>query len=113
MPKLKSQLLSPILSEDVISFTECRNSLAEHFEKVRRTHRPIVVTQNGRVTSAIVSISDLEDLQSDLAAMRETLELYDDIRVAETEIERGETITNDEARARAHRRRGNAKLGVA
>ena len=87
----------PILSEDVISFTECRGKLGEFFEKTRKTHRPIIVTQNGRPTSVLVSIVDWEAASpyEDL----ETLEILDDVRAAEEEIERGETYTSDEVRA--------------
>lgn len=84
----------PILSEDVISFTECRGKLGEYFEKTRRTHRPIIVTQNGRPTSVMLSITDWEAAApyEDL----ETLELIDDVRVAEEESDRGEVMSHDE-----------------
>lgn len=87
----------PILSEDVISFTECRGKLGEYLEKTHRTHRPIIVTQNGRPTSVLLSITDWEVAApyEDL----ETIELLDDIRVAEEESDRGETYTSDEVRA--------------
>ncbi len=87
----------PILSEDVISFTECRGKLGEYLEKTRRTHRPIIVTQNGRPTSVVLSIVDWEVAApyEDL----ETLELIDDVRAAEEESDRGETYTTDEVRA--------------
>jgi len=87
----------PILSEDVISFTECRGKLGEYFEKTRKTHRPIIVTQNGKPTSVLVSITDWEAAApyNDI----ETLELLDDIRAAEEEIERGELYSSDEVRA--------------
>ena len=83
----------PILSEDVISFTECRGRLGEYIEKTRRTHRPIIITQNGRPTSVFVSITDWE--ASAPYEDIETLELLDDVRAAEEEIERGEVISHD------------------
>ena len=84
----------PILSEDVISFTECRGKLGEYLEKTRRTHRPIIVTQNGRPTSVVLSIVDWEVAApyEDL----ETLELIDDVRAAEEESDRGEVMSHDE-----------------
>lgn len=87
----------PILSEDVISFTECRCKLGEYLEKTRSTHRPIIVTQNGKPTSVLVSITDWEAAApyNDI----ETLELLDDVRAAEEEIERGELYSSDEVRA--------------
>ena len=84
----------PILSEDVISFTECRGKLGEYFEKTRKTHRPIIITQNGKPTSVLVSITDWEAAApyNDI----ETLELLDDVRAAEEEIERGEVISHED-----------------
>ena len=87
----------PILSEDVISFTECRSKLGEYIEKTRRTHRPIIVTQNGKPTSILLNVIDWE--LSSPYEDTETLELLDDVRAAEAEIERGELYTPDEVRA--------------
>ena len=87
----------PILSEDVISFTECRSKLGEYIEKTRRTYRPIIVTQNGKPTSILLNVIDWE--LSSPYEDTETLELLDDVRAAEAEIERGELYTPDEVRA--------------
>ena len=87
----------PILSEDVISFTECRSKRGEYIEKTRRTHRPIIVTQNGKPTSILLNVIDWE--LSSPYEDTETLELLDDVRAAEAEIERGELYTPDEVRA--------------
>ena len=48
----------PRLSEDVISFSECRNNLAACLKRVGETHRLIFITQNGRPTSVIGNIED-------------------------------------------------------
>ena len=64
-PVSRQHPLPPILSEDVIPFTECRNNLAEYMAKTRRTHRPIIVTQNGRPTIVVVGIEDWESVESD------------------------------------------------
>ena len=85
---------SPVLSEEVVPFSECRGKLAEYLDKTRRTHRPVVVTQNGRPTSVIVNILDWEAIAPAWDA--ETLEILEDIRVAEEEADRGETISQEE-----------------
>ena len=38
----------PRLDEDVVPFTECRRTLSDCMERTARTHRPIVITHNGR-----------------------------------------------------------------
>ena len=91
----RNTLHRPILSEDVISFTECRGKLGEYFDKTRRTHRPIIVTQNGRPTSVLLSIVDWESstrFDDDI----EQLELLEDVRAAEAEIERGELTSHED-----------------
>lgn len=87
----------PILSEDVVSFTECRRKLGEYFEKTRRTHRPIVVTQNGKPTSVIVSISDWEPLSASWEnEQRIATQVLEDLRISEEQFARGEFHSNKE-----------------
>ena len=64
----------------------------------RRTHRPILVTQNGRAASFFVDVADFQ-------RMREAIAIMDDVRAAEEEIERGETFSPEELRARLHAER--------
>ena len=80
---------TPRLSEDVISFSECRNNLAACLKRVGETHRLIFITQNGRPTSFIGNIEDWDNFV-------ETQELLEDVRVAEAELDRGEYITHAE-----------------
>ena len=80
---------TPRLSEDVISFSECRNNLAACLKRVGETHRLIFITQNGRPTSFIGNIEDWD-------AFVETQELMEDVRVAEAELDRGEGIPHNE-----------------
>ena len=87
----------PILSEDVISFTECRGKLGEYFEKTRRTHRPIVVTQNGKPTSVIVSIVDWEPLSNSWENEQRIAEqVIADLQTSEEQLARGEVHSNKE-----------------
>ena len=89
----------PILSEDVISFTECRGKLGEYFEKTRRTHRPIIVTQNGRPTSVILSIVDWEPFMLEWEREeRVAAQVLEDLRVGESQFARGKCHSNAEVR---------------
>lgn len=89
----------PILSEDVISFTECRGKLGEYFEKTRRTHRPIIVTQNGRPTSVLLSIIDWEPFMSEWENKeRVAAQVLEDLRIGESQFARGECHSNAEVR---------------
>lgn len=89
----------PILSEDVISFTECRGKLGEYFEKTRTTHRPIIVTQNGRPTSVLISIVDWEPIMSEWEnEQRIAAQVLEDLRIGKAQFARGECHSNAEVR---------------
>ncbi len=77
------------LVNDVMPLSEFRNSLTECIARTRRTHRPILVTQNGKSATVMFSVEDFERL-------RETFEMAEDIRISEAEIERGEVMATSE-----------------
>ncbi len=77
------------LVNDVMPLSEFRHSLTECIARTRRTHRPILVTQNGKSATVMFSVEDFERL-------RETFEMAEDIRISEAEIERGEVMTTSE-----------------
>lgn len=79
----------PVMTEDVVSFSECRNNLASCFKKVAETHRPLFITQNGKPTTLIGNIADWEEY----IAYRE---LIDDVKAAEAELARGGYLTHNE-----------------
>lgn len=90
----------PVMTEDVISFSECRNNLAACFKRAAETHRPIFITQNGKPTTFIGNIADWEEYL-------EYRELIDDVTAAEAELDRGEFLTHEEVVKQAteeHRR---------
>ena len=80
------------LVHDVVPLSEFRNSLTECIARTRRTHRPILVTQNGKSATVMISVEDFE-------RMRETFEIAEDIRISEAEIARGEVMTAAEVEA--------------
>ena len=89
----------PILSEDVVSFTECRGRLGEFMEKTRRTHRPIIVTQNGKPTSVLVSIVDWEPVSVGWEDENRIVgQVLEDLRIGEMQFARGKCRSNDEVR---------------
>ena len=88
-PRKRQLRWTPRLSEDVISFSECRNNLAACLKRVGETHRLIFITQNGRPTSFIGNIEDWDEYV-------ETQELMADVRAAEAELDRGEYVTHSE-----------------
>ena len=72
-------------SEDIVPFSECRNNLSAYMGRVQETHRPILVTQNGRAASYIINASDFDDLM-------DSIELSRDIEISRREIAEGKGI---------------------
>ena len=77
------------LSEDIIPFTEFRRTLSSCFARTTGTHRPLIITQNGRAAKVLLDIADFDELKESLAVL-------DDIRISNEQIERGETKSNGE-----------------
>lgn len=81
-------------TEDIISMSEFRTTLADCVSRTAETHRPIILTQNGRASSVFLSAADWEKICQKLY----DAETYEDILVSEGESERGEVYTHDEVK---------------
>ena len=76
-------------SEDTVPFSECRNNFSAIIAKVSKTHRPILVTQNGRAASYIINAGDFDD-------MMERIELSCSVTISRQQFENGDFIPHDE-----------------
>ena len=79
---------------DIISMSEFRTTLADCVARTAETHRPIILTQNGRASSVFLSAADWEKICQKMY----DAEVYEDILVSEGESERGEVYTHDEVK---------------
>ena len=76
-------------SEDVVPFSECRNNLSMYIGRVRETHRPVLITQNGRAASYLVDAKFMDDLF-------DQLDLSRDVEISRREFAEGKGIPSDE-----------------
>jgi len=76
-------------SEDVVPFSECRNNLSMYINRVRETHRPVLITQNGRAASYLVDAEYMDKLF-------DYMELSRDIEISRREFAAGKGIPSDE-----------------
>ena len=67
------------VDEDIRPLSEFRAGVASFVKQVNETRRPMVLTQHGRGVAVLVDIHEF-------AAMRERMELLEDIAVADGEI---------------------------
>ena len=82
-------------SEDVVPFSECRNNLSAYITRVRETHRPILITQNGRAASYLVDAESMDELF-------DQIELSRDVEISRREFAEGKGIPSDEVFNRLH-----------
>ena len=89
----RHRLIQP-MSENVISFTECRNHLAECFRRVSKPNEILFVTQNGRPTTFLANVRDWDAF----VEFCEQRELREDVAAAEAELDAGLGIPHDQVK---------------
>ena len=82
------------LGEDVRPLSEFRANAASFFDRLRKTKRPVVLTQRGRSTAVLLDVFEYEQLLDELETLR-------DIHLAEKQIFRGRGISHSKVKARA------------
>ncbi|PYT06494.1 MAG: prevent-host-death family protein [Acidobacteria bacterium] len=88
-----------ILDQDVKPISEFRANAASLVQQVRRTKRPLVITQQGRGAAVLLDVSEYEKLLAQL-------ELLQDVYTAESQIDNGRGISHTAARRKALERIG-------
>ena len=77
--------------EDIVPLSSFRADMTRLMTQTRQTHRPIVVTQNGRAATVLLGINDYQKLVDDL-------DLMSDIYRGEQDIRDGRVHSTDEVR---------------
>ena len=85
------------LNTDIKPVSEFRANAAELIEHVRSSKRPLVLTQRGHSAAVVLDVSEYE-------RMVEEIELLSDVRVSVQQIERGQGVSNRDAKAELRRR---------
>lgn len=50
------------ISKDIISLSEFKNKASKMLHDIQTSHRPLVITQNGKAAAVILSPSDFDQL---------------------------------------------------
>jgi prevent-host-death family protein len=87
----------PKLDRDIKPVSDFRANAAELIEQVRRSGRPLVLTQRGHSAAVVLGVADYE-------RMVEEIELLSDVRTAVRQIENGQGVSNRDAKAELRRR---------
>ncbi|MFC4653897.1 type II toxin-antitoxin system Phd/YefM family antitoxin [Rheinheimera marina] len=80
------------LDQDIQPLSEFRAGAAAFIRQINETRRPLLITQHGKGVAVVLDVAEYE-------AMREKIELLEEIRTAETQLAAGLGVSNDEARA--------------
>ena len=80
-----------LLNENVIPLSVFRANVSWFIEKIRKTKRPLVITQHGKNVAVIIDVTEYE-------ALLEKLEVLTDIQIAESQMKQGKRINHDGAK---------------
>ncbi|MCX6151941.1 MAG: type II toxin-antitoxin system Phd/YefM family antitoxin [Ignavibacteriales bacterium] len=75
------------LDKDIQPLSEFRSKVAFYFDKVKKTKRPLIITQNGKSAAILLDVSEYE-------AMIDKIEVLEDIKLAEGQINNGLQISH-------------------
>lgn len=79
------------VDQDIQPLSEFRSKVAFYFDKVKKTKRPLVVTQNGRSSAIILGVAEYQ-------SMIDKIEVLEDIKLAEDQISKGKGISHEEVK---------------
>ena len=78
------------LVDDIQSVSEFRANTTAYINQVKETKRPLVLTQHGKSSAVLMDVVEYQKLV-------DKLDLFDEIRSAQSEISRGEGNEHDDA----------------
>jgi antitoxin YefM len=84
--------------KDIQPLSEFRSKIAFYFDKVKKTKRPLIITQNGKSATILLEVSEYE-------AMVDKIEVLEDIKLAETKLNRGLAISHKDVKKRFGKRK--------
>ena len=81
------------LDQDIQPLSKFRSKVAFNFDKVKQTKRPLIITQNGKISVILLDVSAYQSLI-------DKLEVLGDIKLAEEQINKGIEIAHQEVKMR-------------
>ncbi len=87
------------MTDTTLPLAEIKAKLSEVVDRVENRHERITLTRNGRPAAVLISPDDLDALEDTLEILSNP-DAMREIKQAREEIERGETVSADELRAK-------------
>ncbi len=82
-----------VLDDDIQPLSAFRANATVFIQQVRDTKRPLVITQHGKSAAVLLDVKEYE-------ALMDKLELLQEVRTAEKELDAGLGLAHDEAKKR-------------
>jgi antitoxin YefM len=79
------------IDQDIHSMSEFRTGIASFLKQVHDTKRPLIITQHGKGAAVLLDVGEYE-------AMREKIELLQDIQTSISQLENGMGVTHNDAK---------------
>lgn len=80
------------IDQDIRPMSEFRNGIASFLKQVHDTKRPLVITQHGKGVAVLLDVAEYE-------AMQEKMELLEDVHTSIAQLNAGNGVEHDEAKA--------------
>ena len=87
------------IDQDIRPMSEFRTGIASFLKQVHDTKRPMIITQHGKGVAVLLDVNEYE-------VMQEKIELLQDIQTSISQLENGEGIENNDAKAMVMKRVG-------
>lgn len=82
--------MKPIhVSEDIVSLTDFKNHASKMLRQVQNSHRPIIITQNGRPAGVLISPSEFDHFS-------EHIRFTQAVESGLADVKQGRVLTNEE-----------------
>jgi antitoxin YefM len=80
------------IDQDIRPMSEFRTGIASFLKQVHDTKRPLVITQHGKGVAVLIDAGEYESMQ-------EKIEVLQDIHTAIAQVETGQGVSHNEAKA--------------
>ncbi|HMK56605.1 MAG TPA: type II toxin-antitoxin system Phd/YefM family antitoxin [Dissulfurispiraceae bacterium] len=79
------------IDQDIRSMSEFRTGIASFLKQVHDTKRPLIITHHGKGAAVLLDVGEYE-------AMREKIELLQDIQTSISQLENGRGVAHNDAK---------------
>lgn len=86
-----------LLDKDIQPLSKFRSKVAFYFEQVRKTKRPLVITQNGESSAILIDVSEYQQ-------MVDKIGMLEDIKLGESQINEGLAVAHKNVKKKFSKR---------